>query len=106
MLIGTSITLAKPNVFPKRCRTVLDKGNVNLNIAGMQQYKARVAEDTIKMTELWVWNDDTDDYQCVTIADPNVIIYDRAGESSEVTSTSYSENSGVFNIIVIWIWYI
>jgi hypothetical protein len=56
-------------------------GNVNLNIAGMQQYKARVAEDTIKMTELWVWNDDTDDYQCVTIADPNVIIYDRAGES-------------------------
>jgi hypothetical protein len=56
-------------------------GNVNLNIAGMQQYKARVAEDTIKMTELWVWNDMTDDYQCVTIADPNVIIYDRAGES-------------------------
>ena len=56
-------------------------GNVNLNIAGMQQYKARVAEDTIKMTELWVWNDHTDDYQCVTIADPNVIIYDRAGES-------------------------
>ena len=56
-------------------------GNVNLNIAGMQQYKARVAEDTIKMTELWVWNDDTDDYQCVTIADPNVIIYDRPGES-------------------------
>jgi hypothetical protein len=56
-------------------------GNVNLNIAGMQQYKARVAEDTIKMTELWVWNDMTEDYQCVTIADPNVIIYDRAGES-------------------------
>ena len=56
-------------------------GNVNLNIAGMQQYKARVAEDTVKMTELWVWNDDTDDYQCVTIADPNVIIYDRPGES-------------------------
>jgi len=55
-------------------------GNVNLNIAGMQQYKARVAEDTVKMTELWVWNDDTDDYQCVTIADPNVIIYDRPGE--------------------------
>jgi hypothetical protein len=47
----------------------------------MQQYKARVAEDTIKMTELWVWNDMTEDYQCVTIADPNVIIYDRAGES-------------------------
>jgi hypothetical protein len=56
-------------------------GNVNLNIAGMQQYKARVAEDTIRMTELWVWNDNTDDYQCVTIADPDVIIYDRSGAS-------------------------
>ena len=49
-------------------------GNVNLNIAGMQTYKPRVMEETIKMTELWVWNDDTEDYQCVTIADPNVVI--------------------------------
>ncbi len=56
-------------------------GNVNLNIAGMQTYKPRVMEETIKMTELWVWNDDTDDYQCVTIADPNVVIYDRPGAS-------------------------
>ena len=55
--------------------------NVNLNIAGMQTYKPRVMEETIKMTELWVWNDDTDDYQCVTIADPNVVIYDRPGAS-------------------------
>jgi len=56
-------------------------GNVNLNIAGMQTYKPRVMEETIKMTELWVWNDDTEDYQCVTIADPNVVIYDRPGAS-------------------------
>jgi hypothetical protein len=33
------------------------------------------------MTELWVWNDETEDYQCVTKADPDIIIYDRSGES-------------------------
>jgi hypothetical protein len=33
------------------------------------------------MTELWVWNDETKDYQVVTKADPDVIIYDRPGES-------------------------
>jgi hypothetical protein len=47
----------------------------------MNRYKATVAEDTVEMTELWVWNDDTKDYQVVTKADPDVIIYDRPGES-------------------------
>jgi len=56
-------------------------GNVNLELYGMNRYKARVAEDTVEMRELWLWNDETDDYQVVTTADPNIIIYDRAGES-------------------------
>jgi hypothetical protein len=56
-------------------------GNVNLDLAGGNRYKATVAEDTVEMTELWVWNDDTMDYQVVTKADPDVIIYDRPGES-------------------------
>jgi len=56
-------------------------GNVNLDLNGNPNYKATVAEDTVEMTELWVWNDETKDYQCVTKADPDVIIYDRAGES-------------------------
>ena len=55
-------------------------GNVNLDLAGMNKYKASVAEDTVEMTELWVWNDDTRDYQVVTKADPDIIIYDRPGE--------------------------
>ena len=46
----------------------------------MNRYKATVSEETIEMTELWVWNDDTQDYQVVTKADPDVIIYDRPGE--------------------------
>ena len=56
-------------------------GTVNLDLYGMNRYKARVAEDTVQMTELWVWNDDTQDYQVVTKADPDVIIYDRPGAS-------------------------
>ena len=56
-------------------------GNVNLDLAGQNRYKAVVAEETVEMTELWVWNDETKDYQVVTKADPDVIIYDRAGES-------------------------
>ena len=55
-------------------------GTVNLDLSGMNRYKARVAEDTVEMTELWVWNDETLDYQVVTIAEPDVIIYDRPGE--------------------------
>ena len=55
-------------------------GNVNLDLAGQNRYKATVAEDTIEMTELWVWNDEIKDYQVVTKADPDVIIYDRPGE--------------------------
>jgi hypothetical protein len=33
------------------------------------------------MYELWVWNDDIQDYQVVTMADPDIFIYDRPGES-------------------------
>ena len=56
-------------------------GNVNLDLYGMNRYKARVAEDTVKMFELWVWNDEIQDYQVVTMAEPDVFIYDRPGAS-------------------------
>ena len=56
-------------------------GNVNMDLYGMNRNKARVAEDTVEMTELWVWNDDTEDYQVVTMAAPNIIVYDRPGAS-------------------------
>jgi hypothetical protein len=56
-------------------------GNVNLDLNGVNRYVADVAEDTIEMKELWAWNDDTQDYQVVTIASPDVVIYDRPGAS-------------------------
>ena len=56
-------------------------GTVNLDLYGYNRYKPRVAEDTIEMRELWLWNDETEDYQVVTMADPDIIIYDRPGKS-------------------------
>jgi hypothetical protein len=56
-------------------------GNVNLDLSGYNRYKAEVAEPTVEMTELWLWNDETQDYQVVTKADPDIIVYDRPGES-------------------------
>jgi hypothetical protein len=56
-------------------------GTVNLDLYGYNRYKARVAEDTVKMYELWIWNDETQDYQVVTMAEPDVVIYDRPGAS-------------------------
>ena len=55
-------------------------GNVNLNLYGQNRMKPEVEEDTVEMIELYVWNDETNDYQIVTRADPDVIIYDRENE--------------------------
>jgi hypothetical protein len=54
-------------------------GNVNMQLGNYNKYKAKVAEDTIEMKELWLWNDETQDYQVVTMANPDVLIYDREG---------------------------
>ena len=56
-------------------------GNVNMGLDGYNRYKAQVAEDTVEMKELWLWNDETMDYQVVTMASPDSVIYDRPGES-------------------------
>lgn len=55
-------------------------GTVNLDLYGFNRMKAEVAEDTVEMRELWVWDDDQSDYQVITVADPDVIIYDRPGK--------------------------
>lgn len=56
------------------------QGTVNLDLYGQNRMKAQVAEETIEMRELYCWNDETEDYQVVTIADPDVVIFDRPNE--------------------------
>jgi hypothetical protein len=55
-------------------------GNVNLDLYGFNRMKAQVAEDTVEMIELYVWDDEAQDYQVITRAEPDVIIYDRPNE--------------------------
>lgn len=40
-------------------------------------YQPHVEADLLDMFELYVWNDKINDYQMVTIANPDVIVYDR-----------------------------
>jgi hypothetical protein len=56
-------------------------GQVNMDLYGMNRYNARLAEETVEMHELWVWNDEIEDYQVVTMASPDIIVYDRPGSS-------------------------
>ena len=55
-------------------------GNVNMQLGDYNKYKARVAEDVVEMKELWLWNDEEEDYQVVTLAAPGIVIYDRPGK--------------------------
>ena len=56
-------------------------GNVQMNLAGSMNYTPQIAEPTVKMRELWIYDDKVNDYVCVTIADPDIVIYDRASKS-------------------------
>jgi hypothetical protein len=52
-----------------------------MNLAGSQNYVPRIGEPTVKMYELWIFDDEINDYCCVTIAEPRVVIYDRPSKS-------------------------
>ena len=52
-------------------------GNVNLDLAGSNKYKPQVSEDLLRMTELYVFDDDIKDFRIVTMAEPGVVVFDR-----------------------------
>jgi len=52
-------------------------GSLDLNFDTVIDYSPESNPDLIEMTEMWVWDDSTADYQVVTLAHPGVIIYDR-----------------------------
>jgi hypothetical protein len=52
-----------------------------MSLAGTMTYTPRIGEPTVKMRELWVFDDEVGDYQCITIADPDIVIYDRPSQS-------------------------
>jgi hypothetical protein len=55
-------------------------GTVDGGLAGgraQYSYAPRVEAELVDMVDLYVWNDDIDDYQIVSMASPSVVIYDR-----------------------------
>lgn len=40
-------------------------------------YRAKTADERVQMRELWVWDDDKNDYRIVTLASSAIYIYDR-----------------------------
>src|SRR5262245_35047680 len=43
------------------------------------KYRPRISSDLIEMREVWVWDDETEDYRCFTLANPAIMVFDRPG---------------------------
>ena len=53
------------------------QGQVNLALDGVNINTPYQPPDLVEMSELWVWDDDTEDYQTVTMANGEIVIWDR-----------------------------
>jgi hypothetical protein len=52
-------------------------GNLDFDLAIIQRYMPKVREPMVEMNELYVWDDEENDYRIVTLADPYEVVYDR-----------------------------
>lgn len=52
-------------------------GQVNGTLNIQQSYRAKTADERVQMRELYVWDDELNDYRIVTMASGSVYIYDR-----------------------------
>lgn len=74
LIIGGSVVGGVPGSLT----TTSGSSEVTLNKPGVDyNYAPAVAADMVDMVELYVWDDAIDDYQLVTMANPNVIVFDR-----------------------------
>jgi hypothetical protein len=77
------------DVFPEAVNRVIIAGTTNFtsqttrglvnipDLLGQIAYKPRTTDDMVEMYELWVWDDDAEDYRTITVAAPGVVIYGR-----------------------------
>jgi hypothetical protein len=77
------------DVFPEAVNRMIISGTVNFTtqttrgmvnvpeLLGQLQYKPRTSADVVEMYELWVWDDEKQDYRTITLAAPGVVIYGR-----------------------------
>lgn len=63
---------------PSNMTTSTTRGLVNVpELFNQIQYKPKSIDDQVEMFELWVWDDEKDDYRTITLAEPGVVIYGR-----------------------------
>ena len=65
------------NQYPLSSPTMIGEANISLTGAGFNDYKAKVSAPLVEMKELWVWDDQLEDWRTVTIEGDQNLIYDR-----------------------------
>lgn len=85
----TAMPVSKEDTFPESVHRIIvagpasmststTRGIVNIpELFNQLQYKPSTVEDQVDMYEVWVWDDDKEDYRTITIASPGVVIYGR-----------------------------
>jgi len=56
------------------------RGAVNPVWESRYQYRPQTSPDLVEMREVWVYDDELEDYRCFTVASSNVVIFDRKGK--------------------------
>lgn len=63
---------------PSNMTSGTTRGVVNMpELMSQIQYKPQQVDDQVEMYELWVWDDEAEDYRTITLASPGVVIYGR-----------------------------
>ena len=85
----TAVPISSEDIFPESIHKIIVAGPANMTtgttrglvnipeLFNQLQYKPRSVEDQVEMYELWVWDDEKDDYRTITLASPGVVIYGR-----------------------------
>ncbi len=82
-------------------------GTLNGGLAGtgvQYNYCPTVDAELVQMVDLYVWNDEIEDYQIVSIASPDVVIYDRAQETVGVKGIPHFQVIRASNNLYDYFW--
>lgn len=64
-------------------------GQLNSPFNLIEGYRAKAADEMVEMRELWIWDDDADDYRIATMASGPVCIFDRPNTNKEDSRKSF-----------------
>ncbi len=58
-------------------------GSITLPMSTIDTYRAKITDERVEMRELWVWDDDEEQYRVATMASGGVCVYDRVAFDRE-----------------------